>query len=100
MGSAPVGAQCPLTSSLGEFLGYRDWLWYPGLSPVLVLLPYGLRHRRLRSFVANDKDHSVTGRSATAFAFTIFRRSSRLRALVFEPVQRNVSDVLDATFET
>src|SRR6218665_2903678 len=36
MGSAPVGAQCPLTSSLGDFLGYRDWLWYPGLSPVLV----------------------------------------------------------------
>jgi len=36
MGSAPVGAQCPLTSSLGEFLGYWDWLWYPGLSPVLV----------------------------------------------------------------
>src|SRR6218665_1591938 len=36
MGSAPVGAQCPITSSLGEFLGYRYWLWYPGLSPVLV----------------------------------------------------------------
>src|SRR6218665_1755792 len=36
MGSAPVGAQCPLTSSLGEFLGDWDWLWYPGLSPVLV----------------------------------------------------------------
>ena len=37
VGSAPViGAQCPLTSSLGEFLGYWDWLWYPGLSPVLV----------------------------------------------------------------
>src|SRR6218665_933377 len=36
MGSAPLGAQCPLTSSLGELLGYRDWLWYPGLSPVLV----------------------------------------------------------------
>jgi len=36
MGSAPVGAQCPLTSSLGEFLGYGDWLWNPGLSPVLV----------------------------------------------------------------
>ena len=36
MGSAPVGAQYPLTSSLGEFLGYWDWLWYPGLSPVLV----------------------------------------------------------------
>src|SRR6218665_33592 len=38
MGSAPVGAQCPLTSSLGEFLGYRDWFWYPGLSPVLVCI--------------------------------------------------------------
>src|SRR6218665_1551696 len=36
MGSAPVGAQCPLASSLGEFLGYMDWLWYPGLSPMLV----------------------------------------------------------------
>src|SRR6218665_1130741 len=36
MGSAPVGAQCPFASSLGEFLGYRDWLWYPGLLPVLV----------------------------------------------------------------
>src|SRR6218665_3993421 len=36
MGPAPVGAQCPLTSSLGEFLGCRDWLWYHGLSPVLV----------------------------------------------------------------
>src|SRR6218665_1763777 len=33
MGSAPFGVQCPLTSSLGEFLG---WLWYPGLPPVLV----------------------------------------------------------------
>jgi len=36
MGSAPVGAQCLLTSSLGEFLGYMERLWYPGLSPVLV----------------------------------------------------------------
>src|SRR6218665_2003138 len=32
MGSAPVGAQCLFTFSLGEFLGYRDWLWYQ-LSP-------------------------------------------------------------------
>src|SRR6218665_3051287 len=36
MGSAPVGVQCPLTSSLYEFPGYWDWLWYPRLSPVLV----------------------------------------------------------------
>jgi len=25
----------PLTSSLGEFPGYWDWLWYPGLPPML-----------------------------------------------------------------
>src|SRR6218665_703563 len=36
MSSAPVGVQCALTSSLGDFPGYWDWLWYPGLSPVLV----------------------------------------------------------------
>src|SRR6218665_1244391 len=44
MGSALVDAPCPLTSSLGEFLGYRDWFWYPGLSPVLVsiALPFRL----------------------------------------------------------
>jgi len=40
MGSTPVGVQCPLTSSLGEFLGYRDWLLYPGLSPVLVFIAF------------------------------------------------------------
>ena len=28
MGSAPVGVQCPLTFSLGEFPDYLDWLWY------------------------------------------------------------------------
>src|SRR6218665_2238054 len=40
MGSTPVGVQCPLTSSLGEFPGYWDWLWYPGLSPVLVSIAF------------------------------------------------------------
>src|SRR6218665_1032065 len=32
----PVGVQCPISSSLGEFPSYWDWLWCPGLSPVLV----------------------------------------------------------------
>src|SRR6218665_2716490 len=31
-----VGVQCPISSSLGEFPSYRDWLWCPELSPVLV----------------------------------------------------------------
>src|SRR6218665_2077103 len=32
----PVGVQCPISSSLGEFPSYLDRLWCPGLSPVLV----------------------------------------------------------------
>src|SRR6218665_3555162 len=32
----PVGVQCPIASSLGEFPSYWDWLWCPGLWPVLV----------------------------------------------------------------
>src|SRR6218665_3286462 len=32
----PVGVQCPISSSVGEFPSYWDWLWCPGLSPVLV----------------------------------------------------------------
>src|SRR6218665_2929085 len=32
----PVGVQCLISSSLGEFPSYWDWLWCPGLSPVLV----------------------------------------------------------------
>src|SRR6218665_2647005 len=32
----PVGVQCHISSSLGEFPSYWDWLGGPGLSPVLV----------------------------------------------------------------
>src|SRR6218665_3869424 len=32
----PVGVQCTISSSLGVFPSYWDWLWCPGLSPVLV----------------------------------------------------------------
>src|SRR6218665_1629840 len=32
----PVEVQCPIASSLCEFPSYWDWLWCPGLSPVLV----------------------------------------------------------------
>ena len=32
--------QCPLSSSLGEFLGYWDWLGYPELPPVLVFIAF------------------------------------------------------------
>src|SRR6218665_1124593 len=32
----PVGVQCPIAFSLGEFPSYWDWLWCPGLLSVLV----------------------------------------------------------------
>src|SRR6218665_303132 len=32
----PGGVQCPISSSLGEFPSCWDWLWRPGLSPLLV----------------------------------------------------------------
>src|SRR6218665_1084915 len=32
----PVRVQCPISSSIGEFPSYWDWLWCPGLSPVFV----------------------------------------------------------------
>src|SRR6218665_1311530 len=32
----PVGVQCLISTSLGEFLSYWIWLWCPGLSPILV----------------------------------------------------------------
>src|SRR6218665_1877809 len=39
----PVGVQCPISSSLGEFPAYWDWLWYPGLLSVLVSIAFSLR---------------------------------------------------------
>src|SRR6218665_2457520 len=41
----PVGVQCPISSSLGEFPSYWDWLWCPGLSPLLVsiALPFAFQ---------------------------------------------------------
>src|SRR6218665_2795730 len=36
----PVGVQCPISFSLGEFPCYWDWLWCPGLSPVLMSIAF------------------------------------------------------------
>src|SRR6218665_1568351 len=36
----PVGVQCPIFSSLGEFPSYWDWLRCPGLSPLLVFIAF------------------------------------------------------------
>src|SRR6218665_3487229 len=36
LGLNAVGVQCPIASSLGQFTSYWDWIWCPGLLPVLV----------------------------------------------------------------
>ena len=33
-------SKSPITSSLGEFPGYWDWLWNPGLPPMLVSIAF------------------------------------------------------------
>jgi len=38
LGPQPVGVQCSITSSLGEFPGYWDWPKYYWLSSVLVFI--------------------------------------------------------------
>ena len=52
--SAPVGVQCPLISSLYEFAGYWDWLWYSGVR---------VRSRSPRWFKAGDSSCSSTSRA-------------------------------------
>src|SRR6218665_3092396 len=50
LGSTPVGVRCPIPSSLGGFPSFWDWLWCPGLSPVLVsiALPFAFHTWRFR----------------------------------------------------
>ena len=43
MGSAPVGVQLSFTYSLSKFQAIRNWLWCPGLPPVLVFVAFPRR---------------------------------------------------------
>src|SRR6218665_3519565 len=90
MGSAPVGVQGPLTSSLGGFPRYFDWLWFPGLSPVLVSIAFSIRLSISRCFSINSSPPSIEFHSCfffmTAvpapigrpFSYSLFRRVPRL----------------------
>src|SRR6218665_824401 len=64
----PVGVQCLISSSLGEFPSYWYWLWCPGLSPILVsiALPFALVFS-IRSYLPLDFNHvsSLRQRIAT-----------------------------------
>src|SRR6218665_552742 len=91
MGPMPVGVQCPLTSSLGEFPDYQDWLWYPVLSPVLVsiafsfaflpylgVIPSTLLHQPLDFIRVSSLRPTYLHPFGRPFTYSIFRWVSRL----------------------
>ena len=75
LGSQPVGVQCPLTSSLAELPGYWDWLWYPGLPPVLVSIAFPLRLPYLGVF------HSLFTCRGISFMFLLYGRRICTRSI-------------------
>src|SRR6218665_302439 len=88
MGSTSVGVQCPISSSLGEFPSYYDWLWCPGLSPVLVYIALPFTFHTwcfIRCYLPLDFDRVSSLRPmyrhpfGRPFNFSLFRRVSRLR---------------------
>src|SRR6218665_470091 len=81
MGSAPAGVQCPLTSSLGEFPGYWDWLWCPRLSPVLVSIGFSLRLSISLCFSIHSTSPAIEFHSC--FFFTPNVSASTLHLLTF-----------------
>jgi len=48
-----------LTSSLGEFPSYWDWLWYPELSPVLVSIAFFPSPSLFRCFSINSSSPAI-----------------------------------------
>src|SRR6218665_3321506 len=83
----PVGVQCPISSSLGEFPSYWDWLWCPELSPVLVSIAFPFAFHILvfpiRSYLPLDFNRVSSLRPkyrhpfGRPFTYSLFRRVSR-----------------------
>src|SRR6218665_2028240 len=67
MGSAPIGVQYPLTSSLGEFPGYWYWLWCPELSPLLVSFAFSLHLSMYRCFSSRSSSPAIEFHSCFFF---------------------------------
>src|SRR6218665_3461918 len=59
LGPDPVGVHCPLTSSLGEFPGYWESLWYPGLLPVLVSIAFPFAFHISRCFSIHSSSPAI-----------------------------------------
>src|SRR6218665_3246546 len=76
-----VRVQCPISSSLGEFPSYWDWLWCPGLSPILVsiALPIlGVFHSLLSAIGFQSCFFFAAYPFGRPFTYSLFRRVSRL----------------------
>src|SRR6218665_252380 len=59
LGPEPVSVQCPLTSSPGEFPGYGEWLWYPGLPPVMVFIAFPFAFHISRFFSIHSSSPAI-----------------------------------------
>src|SRR6218665_36359 len=74
----PVGIQCPISSSLREFPSYWDWLWCPGLSPVLVsiALPFAFHwcFHSLLLAIGFQSCFSATATSKHPIVFLLYGR--------------------------
>src|SRR6218665_2312334 len=72
LGTQPVGVQCPLTSSLGEFPGCWNWFWYPaGLQPVLVFIAFSPLPSTSRCFSINSSSLALGSRSCVFFTTNV-----------------------------
>jgi len=90
VGSVPVGVQCPLTFSLCEFPDYQDWLWYPGLSPMLVFIAFPFAFHISRCLSTHSSSPviefhlcfffttDVSAPIGRPFTYSLIRRVSRL----------------------
>src|SRR6218665_1306811 len=67
-----VGVQCPLTSSICEFPGYLDWLWYPGLSSVLVSIAFPFAFSISRRFSIHSFSPAIESHSCFFFMTDVY----------------------------
>src|SRR6218665_1117246 len=72
LGTQPIGVQCLLTSSLGEFPGYWYWLWHTRFPPVLMSIAF---HPSPTSMLF----HSLFACHWTSFVFLLYDVSTPIR---------------------
>src|SRR6218665_483221 len=76
----PVGVQCPLTFSLGEFPFYWDWRWYPGVQPMLVSIAFSPSPSISRCFSIHSSSSIIGFHSCFFFTTDVGYLSAPVRS--------------------